>query len=193
MKILKAFLPGLLIIVVVGAICGAFLVHRGFRATATPLPFEAALARRVRSLAIPSDEIRRKNPFEASSETTFQGREYFLNQCAACHGIDGGGKTQIGLNLYPRVPDLRLPATQDLTDGEIHYVIENGVQLTGMPAWGNPDVESSGTSWKLVLFIRSLRAPTDEDRRQRATTAESAHYVGSPACERCHAKIYERW
>ena len=31
---------------------------------------------------------------------------------------------------------MRLPATQSLTDGELFYIIENGVRLTGAPAWG---------------------------------------------------------
>jgi mono/diheme cytochrome c family protein len=175
MKILKAFLLALLLVIVVGAVGVAVLIHRGFRATATPLPLEAALARRVRNLAIRGIERRQKNPFEATSEAIQQGREYFLNQCASCHGIDGSAKTQVGLNLYPEVPDLRAPATQNLSDGEIHYIIENGVQFTGMPAWGNPHTELSGNSWKLVLFIRSLRPPTGEERLQQATTALSAH------------------
>ena len=42
----------------------------------------------------------------------------------------------MGLNLYPRVPDLRADANAKTHDGEIHYIIENGVQLTGMPALG---------------------------------------------------------
>jgi hypothetical protein len=48
-----------------------------------------------------------------------------------CHGPDGSGQTSIGHNLYPKVPDLRLPQTQNLTDGEIRYIIRNGVRLTG--------------------------------------------------------------
>jgi hypothetical protein len=34
---------------------------------------------------------------------------------------------------------MRLPDTQNLTDGEIYYIIHNGVRLTGMPAWSGPD------------------------------------------------------
>ena len=192
MKILKPFLSALLVIVGVGAICGALLIHRGLRSTATPLPLEATVARTVRNLAIPRHERKAKNPFPATSEGIQLGREYFLNQCASCHGIDGSAKTQIGLNLFPRVPDLRAAATQNLTDGEIRYIIENGVQLTGMPAWGNPHTESSDTSWKLVLFIRSIGALTREERSQQ-TTAVAGHYVGSQSCEKCHAQIYERW
>jgi predicted CXXCH cytochrome family protein len=88
------------------------------------------------------------------------------------------------------VPDLRSTETQALTDGEIHYIVENGVQLSGMPAWGN--AESNG-SWKVVLFIRSLRPLSDQELSQQVKTSASAHYVGSQACEKCHAEIYARW
>ena len=62
----------------------------------------------------------------------------------------------MGRNLYPRVPDLRLPPTQQLTDGELFYIIENGIRLTGMPGWGDGSEESGRASWHLVAFIRHL-------------------------------------
>jgi mono/diheme cytochrome c family protein len=107
MKILRTALLALLMVLVAGAICGVLLLCRGFRATSTPSAWEAALARIVRNLAIPGGERGEKNPFAATSDATRQGRESFLIECAACHGIDGSGKTPMGLNLYPRVPDLR--------------------------------------------------------------------------------------
>jgi predicted CXXCH cytochrome family protein len=193
MKILKALLWAVLVVGLLGAVGGGLLIRRGFRATAAPSAWEAGLARRVRNLAIPGRERRLTNPLEPTSEASRQGRESFLAQCASCHGIDGSGKTPMGTNLYPRVPDLRAAATQNLSDGEIHYIIENGVQLTGMPAWGKPHAESSGASWQLVLFIRSLRGLTHEEQAQQTAVAGSAKYVGSQACEKCHAEIYARW
>jgi predicted CXXCH cytochrome family protein len=198
MKILKAFLLVFLIVVVVGAACGVLLVRRGFRATATPGRWEVATARTIRDFAIPSNERNAKNPLAPTSDSARQGWESYLAECANCHGTDGAGATPMGLSLYPRVPDLRAPATQNLTDGEIHYIIQNGVQLTGMPAWGNatfgkPHTESSDNSWKLVLFIRSLGGLTQSEQEQQSATAVSAKYVGSQACEKCHAEIYARW
>jgi len=183
----------LLVLAVVVSVGVAVLVHRGFRATAKPLPVEAAVARTLRNLAIPRTERDRKNPIEPTSEATQEGRESFLRQCASCHGIDGGGKTQVGLNLYPRVPDLRASRTQSLTDGEIHYIIENGVELTGMPAWGNPHQALNHDGWKLVLYIRSLRPVSQQEQLQQERTFASANYVGSAACEKCHREIYEHW
>jgi mono/diheme cytochrome c family protein len=192
-KFFNALLKALLIILVVAAICGVLLVRRGFRASSAPAKWETFIARTVRNFAIPREERDRKNPLEPTSDASQQGREFFVTQCASCHGIDGSGKTPVGTNLYPRVPDLRAPATQNLSDGDLHYIIENGVQLTGMPAWGNPHLESSDNSWKLVLFIRHLRGLTAAERSQQASAALSGHYVGSQACQKCHAEIYERW
>ena len=111
----------------------------------------------------------------------------------AAHGNDGSGQTQVGRNLYPKPPDLRSPQTQNLTDGQIRYIIKNGVRLTGMPAWSHPHEEQDNDSWKLVLFIRDLRQLTAGEKLSQQATAASAHYTGSLACEKCHQQIYERW
>jgi predicted CXXCH cytochrome family protein len=193
MKAWKAFLLAVLAVAVVAAICGAVLIHRGFRAITEPSALERAVARTARDWAIPGRARSEKNPLKLTSEDLREGREEFLARCASCHGHDGSGLTDMGRNLYPRAPDLRAAATQNLTDGEIHYIIANGVQLTGMPAWSNPHQERNVNAWNLVLFIRSLRPLTREEKTQQASTAKAARYVGSQACEKCHAQIYEHW
>ncbi|HEY6442974.1 MAG TPA: cytochrome c3 family protein [Candidatus Acidoferrales bacterium] len=193
MKAWKALLLALLVVTVIGIICGAVLIHRGFRATTEPSALEKAVARTARDLAIPGRARKEKNPLKLTSENLREGREEFLARCASCHGHDGGGLTDMGRSLYPRTPDLRSNQTQNLSDGEIHYIIANGVQLTGMPAWSNPHQERNVNAWNLVLFIRSLRPLTREEKTQQASTANTAHYVGSQACEKCHAQIYEHW
>ncbi len=169
------------------------VIRRGFKATSEPSTFETRLARAVRNYAIPSRERSQRNPLKANSQNLNEAREHFIARCAICHGSDGRGLTQTGRNLYPRVPDLLSPQTQSLTDGEIHYIIQNGVQLTGMPAWGNPHQETEDDSWELVLFVRDLRPPTDEENSLEVKTLDSAHYVGSRSCQKCHAQIYEHW
>src|SRR5215469_1200 len=124
MGILRRLLPGFLAAVMVLAAGAGALIWRGFRASATPPQWEAALARMARDLSIPGRERQRKSPVQATHDSLTSGREIFLRQCAACHGIEGSGKTPVGVNLYPRVPDLRAGATQSLSDGEIHYIIE---------------------------------------------------------------------
>jgi mono/diheme cytochrome c family protein len=69
-----------------------------------------------------------------------------------CHGNDGKGRTLIGQNLYPKTTDLSLPQTQQLGDGELFYIITNGIRLTGMPAWGTGTPEDDEATWGLVLL-----------------------------------------
>ena len=71
----------------------------------------------------------------------------------------------MGNGLFPKPPDLRLPATQNLSDGELFWIIENGVRFTGMPGFSNGG-EHGGMqdSWKLVHFIRHLPHLTAAER-----------------------------
>ncbi|MGC2015366.1 MAG: c-type cytochrome, partial [Candidatus Acidiferrales bacterium] len=151
------------------------------------------MARTARNLAIPRNASSEANPWKATPDVLKDARESFLDRCAVCHGPDGSGQTQDGRNLYPQVPDLRLPQTQNLTDGEIRYIIRNGVRLTGMPGWAKPHDEQSDDSWKLVLLIRSLRQLSTQELQKQASAVNSAHYVGSQSCQKCHAEIYEHW
>lgn len=193
MKVRKSFVLGTLIAIIVVVFGVVALKWRGFRATSTPTAFEADTARFIRDLAIPRAERQKKSPFAGDSAALEQGREDFLARCASCHGVDARGRTSIGANVYPRVPDLHGDATQDLTDGEIHYIIENGIQFTGMPAMGSTHREFGADSWKLVAYIRNLRSLTPGEKSLEAAASASAHYTGSQSCQKCHAEIYERW
>lgn len=81
------------------------------------------------------------------------------------HANDGSGETLMGKHMYPLAPDMRKPATQSLSDGELFYIIQNGIRLTGMPGWGGSDHDAED-SWKLVHFIRHLPDLTIEERKQ---------------------------
>ena len=190
----KAAVLLLLAIAVLAVLYGAAVVHRGFSALDQPSSLEKTAARAIRNLGIPRGSRDAKNPWTPAPETLQQAREDFTNHCAGCHGKDGDGQTGIARNLYPKPPDLRLPETQNLTDGEIHYIIANGVRLTGMPALGNPHMaEDDNTAWRLVLFIRSIAGTSPQEKTEQAAAIATAHYVGSPACQKCHTQIYENW
>jgi predicted CXXCH cytochrome family protein len=175
------------------ALYGVRLLWHGLSTADEPTYLETVAARTTRHLAIPHQARAEKNPLTSTPDVLKEASDDYQAKCAVCHGVDGSGMTAVGRNLYPKVPDLRAPLTQDLTDGEIRYIIRNGVRLTGMPGWAHPHDEQSDDSWKLVLFIRSLGGLTPAERVQQAQTAGAAHYVGSKACRTCHAEIYERW
>ena len=143
---LVVLLAGIAAIVGVGS-----LAMGGISARQEPGQFEMVVGPRLRSLAIPTSAKQARNPVPASAEAIADGLAHFADHCAICHGNDGSGNTEIGKSLSPRVPDMRKAETQNLSDGELFYIIENGVKLTGMPAWGHEDANDN---WKLVHFIR---------------------------------------
>jgi len=143
---------------------GWMTIRRGFSARDNPSALEAYLAKTARNLSIPASERDAKNPFAPTAEVLGEARAHFADHCATCHGNDGSGKTEIGQNLYPKTPDLRQSETQSLTDGQIYYIIHNGIRLTGMPAWGGPGEDDD--SWKLVLFIRHLPQMTPQEMKE---------------------------
>jgi mono/diheme cytochrome c family protein len=163
MKIPKAVFWFVLAVVVAGVAYGGIVIRRGFSTKDQPSSLETAIARTARSLAIPGSAKNEKNPYAATAENITAGREHFADHCATCHANDGSGETEMGPNFYPKPPDMRLAQTQNLTDGEIFYIINNGVRLTGMPGWGTS--HGPEDTWKLVLFIRHLPQLSAEERK----------------------------
>ena len=150
------------VIVVIGALF--WLCATGLNARDTPGAMETQLAITLQRLAIPRGARSVVNPMQATPELLLEARRHFADHCASCHGNDGSGETEMGQKLYPRVPDMRSAQTQNLSDGEIYYIIENGVRFTGMPAWGAGGGNDHDT-WHLVLFIRHLPKLSEEDLR----------------------------
>src|SRR5262245_17421893 len=150
----------LISIVAVLAVLGiaAYLIWatRGFSAREQPTVFERGVARTVRQWAVPSNAREMKNPVAINTEVMLEARAHWADHCAGCHANNGSGETEMGRNLYPKAPDMRAPDTQQLSDGELFFIIENGIRLTGMPAWSDGTPKSAEASWKLVHFIRHL-------------------------------------
>ncbi len=135
----------------------------GFSAHDEPTRMEAWAARSMRSWSTPADVRGERNPLPLTPVLVGEARAHWADHCASCHGNDGKGKTVIGEHLYPRAPDMTLPATQSLSDGELFSIIENGIRLTGMPGWGNGTAESAHGSWGLVHLVRHLPKLTPEE------------------------------
>ena len=158
---MRIVVPLAILAAIVAFIFG-WLTFTGMSARTPPGSFETFLGRTVQRLSIPKSARSATNPMDSTPETLVEARRHFADHCASCHANDGSGQTEMGQNLYPRVPDMRLAATQNLTDGELYYIIENGIRFTGMPAWG-PGGSNDHETWHLVLFIRHLQHLTEED------------------------------
>jgi len=157
----------LIIVIAIALIAAATvsLLHDGVSARANPTALEVMLARKARHMAIPKSARTLQNTEADTPESLRDARLHFADHCAICHANDGSCDTPLGRNLYPKPPDLRREQTQTLADGELFWIIENGVRFTGMPAFGGAP-GSEEDSWKLVRFIRHLPQLTAEERME---------------------------
>jgi len=162
-KLMGTLAVALLIAAAMLAWVGYRLFNTGFSARTEPHALEVMMARQIRHLAIPLAQRNAPNPVPSSPRVLNEGRAHFADHCALCHGNDGSGQTPIGKNVYPKAPDLRLSDTQSMSDGELFWVIHNGIRFTAMPAWGEEEPEKDLESWKLVHFIRHLPRLTQEE------------------------------
>jgi mono/diheme cytochrome c family protein len=155
------------IVIAIGLIVAVAVsvLHDGVSSRVNPSALEIMLARQARHMAIPKSARKRQNMAADTPENLRDARLHFADHCAICHANDGSCDTPFGRNLYPKPPDLRRAQTQNLMDGEIFWIIENGVRFTGMPAFGGGH-GSEEDSWKLVRFIRHLQQLTAEERME---------------------------
>jgi len=138
----------------------------GFSARAQPTAIETWVARRMRDAALPREAAAQKNPVAATPQVLSDARAHWADHCAGCHANDGSGDTEMGRHTYPPAPDMRLPATQQLSDGELFYIIQNGIRLSAMCAWGGGSGHDAQDSWKLVHFIRHLPQLTFDEKQE---------------------------
>jgi mono/diheme cytochrome c family protein len=157
----------LLTLVIAAVVLGSLAWVRsqqGFSARAQPSAIERSLAVALRRAAVPAAARRASNPFPTSTALLAEARAHFADHCASCHANNGSGDTAMGRGLYPPAPDMRKTGTQSLTDGELYWIIHNGIRLSGMPAWGDPNRDDD--SWKLVVFIRHLPSMTPDEESE---------------------------
>jgi len=169
----------LLLIILALAGFGWWYVHvHGFSARAEPMAVEKLVAENLRHLSIPAADRDMKNPLPPTDENVADGRAHFADHCAQCHGNDGRGETEMGKGLYPKAPNMRDHDTQEMSDGEIFYIIKNGVRFTGMPAWGEAEGHADDEdNWKLVHFIRHIPklTPGEIQEMERLNPKEHEH------------------
>jgi mono/diheme cytochrome c family protein len=96
-----------------------------------------------------------RNPLPPTVENIASGREAFSHYCVACHGMDGQNTgVPFADSMSPPVPLLNSPEIQSYTDGQLKWVIDNGIEPSGMPA--SKGILSDDEIWSIVLFIRHL-------------------------------------
>lgn len=127
-------------------------ISAGCKAT-PPGKVETAVITRAEGLFIPNKA--EKNPLPFTQQNLAAGRQAFSHYCVACHGMDGQNTgIPFAGRMSPPVPSLASPQAQSFTDGQLKWIIDNGIALTGMP--GSRGILADDEIWSTIVFIRRL-------------------------------------
>lgn len=138
----------------------------------TPGDLETSVVQGVKKVTIGGKDW--KNPVPYTDASIKDGAEHFQHHCQVCHGLDGHATgVPFAAMMDPPVPDLSEKEIQEYTDGQLKWIIENGIAPSGMPAWKG--MLDDDEMWKLVCFIRHLPAPGSLGAPKVYTEEESEH------------------
>lgn len=138
----------------------------------TDLPMEQVFAGYAKDLAIPGSASSLTPPGPLDDRRLLgRGREAYNGSCSVCHGADGGGQGRFGAAMFPSPSDLRTAAVQKRSDGQLYWIVQNGLSFVGMPGFGEQYGDEA--LWAVVAYVRALGrgdaptgnitpAPTDE-------------------------------
>lgn len=103
---------------------------------------------------IPAEAARMVNPVKPTPESLAHARKIYSYDCAICHGANGDGKGDMVADLKLKMKDYTDPtALNNLTDGELFYIIRNGKGQ--MPAEEAARAKPEDV-WNMVVLVRSF-------------------------------------
>ncbi len=158
-----------------------------------PGSLETELANQLKKQTIGGKEW--TNPTPDTPESAKMGAEHFQHHCQICHGLDGHGTgVPFAQKMAPPVVDLGDKTVQDYTDGQLKWIVMNGIRFTGMPAWNG--ILEDDEQWYIVRYLRhlpakgSLGAPPiyteEEEAHEKAMHQENSGQPPAPEPEHNH-------
>lgn len=129
------------------------LLFTGCRVS-TPGKWETSTLTRIKhSVTVGGKNV--QNPLKSSQETIASGQDAFSHYCVACHGLDGQNTgVPFAGQMSPPVPSLKSAAVQSYTDGQLKWIVENGISPSGMPA--SKGILTDKEIWSIVVYMRHL-------------------------------------
>jgi mono/diheme cytochrome c family protein len=151
---------------------------------------EAALMRQIKQETIGGSD--RKNPLPDTPANQKIGAEHFQHHCQICHGLDGHNTgVPFAAQMSPPVADLGDKSVQGYSDGQLKWIIDNGIRFTGMPSWMG--IVDDNEQWAIVHYIRHLPAkgslgppPIYKEEEEEHKAAEQGAKPGSHTHEHSH-------
>ena len=101
------------------------------------------------------------------------GARHYQNACSTCHGEIDQRLTQTMKSMLPAPPPIR-QAVEGWQPNHLHWIVTNGVKMSGMPHW--PARERDDEVWAVVAFLSRVQEMSSETYREMVgIPAEQSH------------------
>jgi mono/diheme cytochrome c family protein len=135
-------------------LCGTLLAGLAGCKAKPPGKFEVATMSFAKHHIFIGDK-KQKNPLPISPDTLADGKEAFGHYCVACHGMDGQNTgIPFSDHISPPIPSLASAEVQSYTDGQLKWILDNGIWPSGMP--GSKGTLSDDELWSIIAYLRHL-------------------------------------
>jgi mono/diheme cytochrome c family protein len=169
MKFLSGFVFAAAVVVVAGVLVMVSGVY-DVSASRPPGTLEKAVARLTMNRAVARRAQKAANPL-SGPDVVRAGLAHYREMCVFCHGAPGVDASEAGEGLNPPAPDLTIESVQRRTDGELFWIVQNGIRMTGMPAFGATHKDAE--IWKIVAFLRHLPELTKDEQAALKVNTEA--------------------
>jgi ribosomal protein L7/L12/mono/diheme cytochrome c family protein len=167
---------GLIICGIVGGIVGISMV--GKKAVVPPSELEAHIVNYLKTLKIP-EAAPPATPVEHSDENLFEGAEHYNHHCAVCHDLEGDADSDFAKAFNPPVANLASEEVQRYSDGQLKWIVDNGIRFTGMPGWKS--IIDEAAQWKIVYYMRALADSEKAEQIEAGLKARGKWKVDVPS------------
>ncbi len=163
---LRTIIGWIIAFVIVDAIGAAIVIlvvmpRMNWDATGKPSAPERWVAHYVVDHWVSSGATNVTNPVAQTPENLHQGENEYDEHCAVCHGFDGSARNTLNADFYPPVPRLAR-GVQAMRDGEVYFIVANGVRMTAMPGYGK--THSPDELWHVILWVRHFPNLTPDEK-----------------------------
>lgn len=179
MKYVITFIAGAVFIIILPLVIIGLGGYNVSAATG-PGPFEAAIAPWAMERSVSSRAPDISVPLVGNPGAISEGMDHFKESCVLCHGAPGVHPAEFAEGLEPKAPELS-GSLKDMSDGEMYWIIKNGIRMSAMPAFG--PTHSDTKIQQMIAFIHHLPDLTPQEKATLAAATTEKHEHGEEGHE----------
>jgi mono/diheme cytochrome c family protein len=164
----------IIVIFVVVAAAGAVFVWFGCYNISARVPHSDITGEAIEILRDRSIIVHSRDVATPSQGDPAKGAALYHEACLHCHGAPGISAEPFSQGLYPAPADLLSGSIQSEWNGaQLYWIVENGLKLTGMPAFGSTYGKEEIAA--VIVFVQRLPKISPSEYEQTTGASQNQH------------------